>query len=344
MLIITRAPRPKKRKLLGLFGLLSLMLLVWWGMEIGQQQYGPVDPADTTYHEVVIPAGSTAKEIAAILKEKELIFNENTFLRFCKKEKIDNRLRPGRYQFKRSQSLEDIAFALARGDIMMIRLTIPEGYSMDQIARLVEEKEICTREEWEEAVNAEYDLPFLHHIPAQEKPLEGFLYPDTYIITDDTNAPQLVKMILENFQKQWDTLFAAQAQKKGMDIYDCIIIASLIEKEARVPGERETISGVIRNRLEIGQKLQIDASVLYSLGEHREVVYYSDLEVDSPYNTYKYGGLPPGPIASPGAASISAALNPENHSYYYYVARGDGSHHFSRTYAEHLRAIKKHMN
>ena len=149
-------------------------------------------------------------------------------------------------------------------------------------------------------------------------------------------------MMLDNFATVWNKEYAEQVSVKKLSPHNVIVIASLIEREARIPEERMRISGVIYNRLQKGMPLQIDATVLYSLGEHRETVTYKDLEINSPYNTYKNVGLPPGSIASPGRAAIDAAINPEQHSYYYYVAKGDGSHYFSSTYAEHLNAKKKY--
>jgi UPF0755 protein len=171
-----------------------------------------------------------------------------------------------------------------------------------------------------------------------DKRLEGFLYPDTYWIDKTSSAEDIVAIMLARFAAVWNQEFAASAQEKNISVRDAVIIASLIEREAQVPEERKRIAGVIYNRLQAGMPLQIDATIIYSLGEHREVLTYKDLEIDSPYNTYRNAGLPVGPIACPGRASIAAALDPESNDYMYYVAKGDGSHHFSITYAEHLTA------
>ncbi len=148
----------------------------------------------------------------------------------------------------------------------------------------------------------------------------------------------MIDMMLKQFAQVWDKEFADLARQKGMSAYQVVTVASMIEKEALFDSERPRIAGVIYNRLQEGMPLQVDATVLYSLGRHKDQVLLKDLEVESPYNTYRNTGLPPGPIASPGLTSLSAALQPEDHNYFYYVATSDGHHVFSRTYAEHLKA------
>lgn len=316
-----------------------------WSFQIFSQQYSPVDPDDTRFFDVVIPEKSSARQVAAILKKHDLINSEAAFLAYCRKKGIDDQLKAGHYRFSRSQSLGEIAENIAEGRVVKLSFTVPEGYTVEQIGQLMIDKGICTEKEWEEAISAGYDFDFLDQVPSgQENRLEGFLFPDTYVISEDASARQVINLMLANFAEVWNKNFAQQAKKQGYDVYEVIIKASMIEREAMVEEERKTIAGVIENRLEKGMPLQIDATVLYSLHEHKNTVTYEDLEVDSPYNTYKYAGLPPGPIACPGKASIEAALNPENHHYYYYVSKGDGSHYFSRTYAEHLQAMRKYSN
>jgi UPF0755 protein len=232
---------------------------------------------------------------------------------------------------------------IAQGKVKSSSFTIPEGYTVRQIGELLVKKQICTPQQWQEAIQFDYKYEFL--VPGKngdESRLEGFLFPDTYIIGEKTNAEEIITMMLNNFAAVWNKEYAAQVSAKNFNIHNIMVIASLIEREARIPEERKKISGVIYNRLQKGMPLQIDATVLYSLGEHRDTVTYKDLEINSPYNTYKNVGLPPGAIASPGRAAIDAAISPEQHAYFYYVAKGDNSHYFSSTYAEHLNAKKKY--
>lgn len=332
------------RKILLLLALIILAGLTIAGYNLINLQYGPVDATDKTIKDIVIPEQSSARQIAQLLLENDLIHSERAFLTYCKRTGYDSSLKAGHYQFSRSQSLKEIVEAIAEGRIVTIAFTIPEGYTVEQIGEFLINKGICSEEEWEEAINKEYDYPFLSYGNNIRNPLEGFLFPDTYRISEHTNAQTIIKLMLNNFNSVWQENFAEEAEKKGKSIYETITIAAMIEKEAMVAKDRPTISGVIDNRLRIGMPLQIDATVIYALGKHKETVYTSDLLVDSPYNTYKYNGLPPGPIASPGKASIEAALNPEKHDYFYYLAKGDGSHYFAKTHDEHLRAKAKYID
>ncbi len=310
---------------------------------LSQGQYQPVDRKDKTIIDINIPAQSSAKQIAKILADHDLIHSERAFLRYCRKTAYDNSLKAGHYRFSRSQPLQEIVYDIAMGKIVTVNFTIPEGYTVKQIGELLVAENLCTKKEWHSAINKKYDFPFLNYAdPSIEYPLEGFLFPDTYKISENTDAQTIVKMMLNNFAQVWQDNFAAQVGDEN--IYDLITIASMIEKEAVVAKDRPTIAGVIQNRLRINMPLQIDATVLYALGKHKEKVYNIDLTVDSPYNTYVYAGLPVGPIASPGQDAIAAALNPEKHTYFYYVAKGDGSHYFSRTHDEHLRAKAKYID
>ncbi|MCX5780340.1 MAG: endolytic transglycosylase MltG, partial [Firmicutes bacterium] len=306
-------------------------------------QYLPMDAADQSIIEVRVPENSSAHSVATLLKQNGLIRNEKVFLAYCYQKRWETQLKAGLYDLSRSQTLPQIALQIAQGKVKNILITVPEGYTVRQIGELVVKKGICTPEQWAEALRMNYNYDVIQPgIVDNEKRLEGYLFPETYSLGEQTSAQDVIKMMLESFASVWQQDYAAQAATKKMKVGQVITVASLIEREARVPEERKRIAGVIYNRLQKGMPLQIDATVLYSLGEHRETVTYADLKIDSPYNTYLNAGLPPGPIASPGRAAIDAALNPEINNYYYYVAKGDGSHYFSTTYAEHLEAIKKY--
>ncbi len=336
---------------LGQVGLIFLLaLFILGGLFLFNQkfmngQYEPVDISDHTVKDIVIPEQSTARQIAQLLLDNDLIHSEKAFLNYCKHTGYDSVLKAGHYQFSRSQSLMEIAEAIAKGQIVTITFTIPEGYTVEQIGNLLVNRGLCTQDNWDEAINLKYDgVNFIKYGDNNiRQPLEGFLFPDTYRIPETATAQDIIEMMLKNFTVVWKNNFAIEAEKSGMSIFDIITIASMIEKEAMVGDERTIISGVINNRLKINMSLQIDATVLYALGQHKNVVLYRDLDIDSPYNTYLYPGLPAGPIASPGQAAIAAALNPQKHDYLYYVATGDGRHYFANTYEEHLRAKAKYI-
>ncbi len=321
--------------------LLVLMVagLALSGYQLLSLQLQPVDPSDSNPVEVRLPEDSTASEVAALLASQGLIRNEQMFLAYCRQKGLDKQLQAGLYEFNRSMSLPQLAALIAEGKVKNSSLTIPEGYTVRQVGELLYKENICTPQQWEEALAMVGDYAFLPRTGTPpDKRLEGFLYPDTYRIDKTSGAQDIVAIMLARFAAVWNQEFAASAQEKNISVRDAVIIASLIEREAQVPEERKRIAGVIYNRLRTGMPLQIDATIIYSLGEHREALTYKDLEIDSPYNTYRNTGLPAGPIASPGRASIAAALEPESNDYMYYVAKGDGSHHFSINYNEHLAA------
>jgi UPF0755 protein len=323
--------------------LIFLLCLGLSGWQVFALQLRPVDPNDSSSIEVRVPEDSSARGVASFLKQNGLIRSELVFLSYCRQQGLDKELKPGLYVFSKSQSVKELAIQISQGKVKSSSLTIPEGYTVRQIGELLVKKQICTPQQWQEALQADYHYDFLvAEQPKDEHRLEGFLFPATYTFDENTSAQDMIEMMLASFDQMWNKEYAEQAASKQLSVRYIITVASLIEREAKIPEERTRISGVIYNRLQKGMPLQIDATVLYSLGEHKETVSYRDLEVNSPYNTYKYTGLPPGPIASPGRAAIDAALNPEKNSYYYYVAKGDNSHYFSSSYAEHLEAKSKY--
>jgi UPF0755 protein len=253
-------------------------------------------------------------------------------------------LSEGIYEINTNATLESLINSLENenGDKDLVKLTIPEGYSIEEIAKTVEEKEICSKEDFLNAVKS-YALPsFVKADSKKRYNLEGFLYPDTYLIKKGSNANDLIKTMLNRFNEVLNQIKdETKIDIKDEDIEKTITIASLIEKEARVPQDRPLISSVIYNRLDKDMKLQIDAAVIYALGYHVDVVLNKHLEIDSPYNVYKYKGLPVGPIANPGADSIKAALLPEKTDYLYYILQKDGSHYFTDNYEDFLSKKKE---
>lgn len=259
-------------------------------------------------------------------------------------DKKNINLKQGTYEINSDVTLDEFIKEIQDDDnnVNMIKVTIPEGYSIEEIAEVIEKSELCSKNEFIEAVK-NYQLP--DYIEVNDKRrynLEGFLYPDTYLIEKGTSADNIIDKMLERFNKAIDEIEKETGVEiKKKDIDKLITIASMIEKEARVDIDRPLISSVIYNRINKGMKLQLDATVLYALGEHVDVVLYKHLEVDSPYNTYKYTGLPVGPIASPGIKSIEAALLPLDTNYLYYILQKDGSHYFTDSYDDFLAKKKE---
>ncbi|WP_294392246.1 endolytic transglycosylase MltG [uncultured Clostridium sp.] len=253
-------------------------------------------------------------------------------------------LKEGIYEINSDVTLNELLKDLQddSNNVSMVKITVPEGYSVEEIAQLMEDKGLCGKEEFIEAVK-NHNLPdFIEVNEKRRYNLEGFLYPDTYLIEKGTSANNIIDKMLERFDKVIDEI----ERETGItinyrDIDKLITIASMIEKEASEDVDRPLISSVIYNRLDKEMKLQLDATVLYALGEHVDVVYNKHLEVDSPYNTYKYSGLPLGPIASPGIECIKAALLPAKTDYLYYILQKDGTHYFTDSYDDFLTKKKE---
>jgi UPF0755 protein len=259
-------------------------------------------------------------------------------------DKTKVNLTEGIYEINTNTTLENLIRSLENkdGDKDLVKLTIPEGYSIEDIAKTVDEKGICSKEDFLKSVK-NYELPsFVKADKNKRYNLEGYLYPDTYLIEKGSNANDIIKIMLKRFNEIIKQVKdETQTNIKDEDIEKVITIASLIEKEARVPGDRALISSVIYNRLDKDMKLQIDAAVIYALGYHVDVVLNKHLEIDSPYNVYKYKGLPVGPISNPGIDCIKAALLPEKTDYLYYIMQGNGSHYFTNNYEDFLNKKKE---
>ncbi len=294
---------------------------------------------------ITIPDGAGSKTIAGILKDNGVIRSEGAFVRYVKRNGLGQDLRSGSYTFSGEQSLADVCTALkkGRGNATEVRVTIPEGLTVEQTAEIFAEKGLVDKDAFiNYTLNGDFSYDYL---PAKGTPerLEGFLFPDTYQISTSWDEEDIVNMLLRQFDKVLTEEWREQAEANGMSIYEVVTLASIVEREAKVAGDRPIIAGVFLNRLDIGMKLESCATVQYALGEVKPVLLYKDLEIDSPYNTYKNQGLPPTPIAAPGKASLEAALYPTESDYLFFLAKPDGSHFFSKTLAEHNAAKNKYL-
>jgi UPF0755 protein len=304
----------------------------------------PVNVAHVNEVSLVVPRNASTAQIASLLKEKGIIKNAPVFRLYARMRGVDGKLKPGRYTFNTAMSISGIIDELVKGPPDRVKLTVPEGYTVQQIADLLEKKGIAKREDFTRALKKQWDFSFLEHVPVKEAGLEGYLYPDTYYLGSNSSAEDIVEMMLRKFDSVIrDHNYAERAASMGLTLHEAVTIASMVEREARVESERPRIAGVIFNRLKLGMPLQIDATVQYALGKPKEKLFYRDLEVDSPYNTYKVNGLPPGPIANPGWPSLKAVIEPERNDFLYYVARPDGTHAFARTLSEHNRNVQKYQ-
>lgn len=286
--------------------------------------------------EMEIKEGSNFLSIADSLKKKGVIKSKYVFSLLVLLSGKAKKLQAGWYEFTLPLSTFEVLKRISRGEVKGIKVTIPEGFTIRDIAKRLEEKGLISEEEFLTlATNAP---PSLRAIVNAPKPnLEGFLFPDTYIFPKGIKGEDIIRTMLENFRRK-----AMEKIRGGpLPFYQTLILASMVEKEAKYDDERDLIAGVLLNRLEKRLKLECDATVQYALPAHKERLTYEDLKVVSPYNTYLHKGLPPTPICNPGVKSILSAVHPRKSPYLFYVARPDGRHIFSRTFQEHLSAIEK---
>jgi UPF0755 protein len=300
--------------------------------------YMLIKPAPNVPVTVSVKPGFSSGDVADTLAAQGVIKNALLFKLYIKQKGEQDRLQAGEYRMKTGMSYAEALDLLVKGPkIKYYTLVIPEGFTVDDIAgRVAADTPIKKDDFLAAAVRSKYDFGFLKDVAGES--LEGYLFPKTYTVTDKTRAKDLVRLMLQQFEKETSVLDLSFAKKRGMTLGQIVIIASIIEKEVKIPSERTLVAAVIYNRLDQDMLLQLCATVEYSLPEHKESLSYKDLETESPYNTYLHPGLPPGPIASPGLACLQAALNPSPVDYLYYVLTGDdGSHSFTNSYEEFLK-------
>lgn len=291
---------------------------------------------------VVIPAGSPVESIGQILYRAGLIRHPLAFRALVEWMGVATRLHAGEYDFTPAMGLREIIRRLVKGEVVTYTFTIPEGFTVEQIADLLARHGLADRERFLEAARRPDLAPCPPPDPAQVRyPLEGYLFPDTYRVPRGTCESELISLMVRRFREVWEHELAEKAARQALTPHQVVTLASIVEKETGVPEERPLVAGVFWNRLRRGMLLQADPTVLYALGRSGGLLQ-RDLQVDSPYNTYLYAGLPPGPICNPGKAALQAVLEPAATDYLYFVARGDGTHHFSRTLREHLEAVRRY--
>lgn len=294
--------------------------------------------------QVVISKGSSVRSVSKTLEQKNIIKNRLVFELYCKINKKADKIKAGKYSISNSLEVPEILEVIVSGKALVdtVKFTIPEGYNLAQIIERIGSLGVADSGEIEAALDVgKYKYDFISQIPERDKKLEGYLFPDTYEIYKDTTAETIIDKLLNRFNDIFTEEYKNRAEELNMTIDQVITLASIIEREAKLDSERKTVSAVFHNRLKKNMMLQSCATVQYLFKEQKEVLTYKDLEIESPYNTYKNAGLPPGPIASPGLKSIEAALYPEDVDYLYFVTKGDGSHIFTKTYSEHLDAQNK---
>ena len=297
----------------------------------------PVD-ASAKPTQLKIVHGMSALAIANQLARKNLVRSPWAFLFATHLSGANHRLQVGTYRLSGAMSIPQIIDHLKTGKVVTHQFVVPEGLTVVQIAELWERGGFGTAAAFNQATS---DSKWQLNYKIEVKTLEGYLFPNTYQFPDGAPPQVIIQIMLDEFNRRWTEGLSEEAESLGLSMHEVITLASIIEAEAKVPDERPLISAVFHNRLRRGWKLQADPTALYGIGNPDCPPTPADLRVDSPYNTYLYEGLPPGPICNPGMASILAALRPASAAYMYFVAIGDGKHHFSKTLREHQNMINK---
>jgi UPF0755 protein len=327
-----------KRIFLGL-----LLLIVAFGAAMatavytGQQRPFKGYTGDEAF--VEIAPGSSTPAMARSLADAGVVQSPTAFRIAVWWRGAGRRLQAGEYRFDAPMTPGEVVDKIARGDVYMRPVTFREGLTMRQMAAIFEERGFGSAAEFLKAAAREEPI---RDIDPAAPDLEGYLFPDTYTLPRRTTADQLVERMVDRFEKSLTPEIRAKAAARGLSVRQLVTLASLVEKETAKPEERPLVAAVYANRIKIGMGLQCDPTVIYALeraGRYTGNLTRADLQFDSPYNTYRYAGLPPGPIAAPGQASLAAAAEPADVPYLYFVSRNDGSHVFATTLDEHNRNV-----
>jgi UPF0755 protein len=326
------------RRLLGLLVMAALVTAAAaaWGYVRLSRPYRGFGGEETF---VDLPSGTSVAEIARRLAAAGVVPDPYTFRLAAHLAHDDRRLQAGEYRFTEAATPGEVAARLARGDVYTRPVTVPEGLNIEEVAALFERTGVGSAASFREAAAA---VALIARFDPEAASLEGYLFPETYPLSRHAGAPELVAAMVARFEHEFDADLRAGAAAARMSPREAVTLASLVELETAQPAERPLVAAVFRNRLRIGMPLQCDPTVVYALVQAhrwRGTIRKVDLQIDSPYNTYRVAGMPPGPIASPGRASLEAAVHPADTPYLYFVSRNDGTHAFATTLAEHNRNV-----
>lgn len=301
-----------------------------------------VSPADANAEKQVVPvpAGSGLNAVSATLARRGIINNALKFklLFYCKDRQA--RIKTGEYSLSAAMPPAEIMDILIRGDVLLHKLTIPEGFNINQTAQMVEKSGLASGESF---VRAATSPGFISTRGIQAKTAEGYLFPETYFFPSSVTAEEIITAMTDRFHAVLTKEWQDRAKTLGFSVHEIVTLASIIEKETAIADERPLIASVFHNRLKRHMRLESDPTVIYGIPDFDGNITRAHLHTFTPYNTYRIRGLPPGPIASPGRASLEAALYPADTAYLYFVATGSGGHHFSPNFTEHQRAVRKYQ-
>ena len=327
----------KKIVLAAAIGIVAVICGVFGWIQISS---GPVDKKDTSTIVVDIPAGSSTGSIAEVLKDNGTVKNTFVFKIKSKLGGYDGTYKAGQYAVNKAMSMKEQMEMIKSGETVGQVFTVLEGNTLEKDSKIVEKAGIVTADAFlKEAAEGKFDYKFLKGIPNRANRLEGFLYPDTYQVSMDADAHEVIDTMLKQFDKVFTDEYYAQAKKMNRSVLEIMTVASIVEREAKTVEDKKNVASVIYNRLDINMPLQMDSILAYITGEEKIKASLADTQVESEYNPYTNRGLPPGPICSPGKDAIEAALYPSDTKYLYFVAteKLDGTNVFSETYDEFLK-------
>jgi UPF0755 protein len=334
------------RRLVILFALVVVVAAAGAGLyaaALYRAMHAPYRGFDAPEQFVEVPAGASAVEIRRRLVEAGVVRDERLFRAALWWTGKARALRAGEYRFSEPVTPVEVIDRIARGDVHVYPITFPEGLTIADMAAAFEARGFGVAGEF---VEAAADPARIADLDPEAPDLEGYLFPDTYALPRGTPAAALVDLMVGRFRATYAALRPEGAEDGDLPLRELVTLASLVEKETAQAAERPLVAAVYHNRLRLGMPMQADPTVVYALvqaGTYDGNIRRRDLEIDSPYNTYRYPGLPPGPIAAPGRAALLAALEPADSPYLYFVSRNDGSHAFAETLAEHNANVYEHQ-
>ncbi len=300
--------------------------------------FAPLAPESSVH--LQIQPGTGLNRIASDLQEKGIIRSSLAIKLLARWNQQGDHIQAGSYRFSQSATPEEILDRLVKGDVEKVSLTIPEGFTLQQIIDRIDKKGFGERQK---LLVLAHDVNFIHSLNIDAKSLEGYLFPETYLFAPGIDEKAILTMMVTQFQNSLGPELKKAAQKQGLNLQQWVTLASIIEKETGIVEEMPLISSVFHNRLKRHIPLQTDPTVIYGIKDFDGNLTRKDLKTPTPYNTYIIRGLPPGPIASPGLAALKAAVNPAQTKYLYFVATGDGGHKFSKTLKEHNAAVREYL-
>ena len=313
-----------------------LLGLVWNIFDYASKASGN----DISEKKLTVIAGQHFKMIAAQLEKAGIIRDSRRFKLFARFKGYDKRIKAGEYRLSNALSPKQVLEIMVSGKVALYKITIPEGYNLVQIAGIVSKLGFTDTPAF---IRSATDPDIARSLGVAAVSLEGYLFPDTYHFPKGLPLDEIMGTMVNRFQEIFSREWQARSRKMGMDMHQVVILASIIEKETGAAFERPLIASVFHNRLAKGMRLSSDPTVIYGIKDFDGNLTRRHLKTATPYNTYLNKGLPPGPIANPGVASLEAALYPAETDYLYFVSKKDGTHHFSTSLKEHNRAVRKYQ-